>query len=59
MHDVFHISVLRKSTPYPTCLINLQDIHVNKDTSYSKEPLQILEVEEHKFKNKVISVVKV
>ena len=51
--------MLRKSTPYPTCLINLQDIQVNKDTSYSKEPLQILEVEEHKFKNKVISVVKV
>ena len=51
--------MLRKCTPDPTWVVDMQNVQICEDTSYVEEPLQILEVEEHKFKNKVISVVKV
>ena len=38
VHDVFHISMLRKCTPNPTWVIDLQDVHINEDTSYPEEP---------------------
>ncbi|RVX13527.1 hypothetical protein CK203_020950 [Vitis vinifera] len=59
VHDVFHVSMLRKCTPDPTCLVDLQDVQISEDTSYVEEPLRILEVGEHRFRNKVIPVVKV
>nr|CAN68536.1 hypothetical protein VITISV_018260 [Vitis vinifera] len=59
VHDVFHVSMLRKCTPDPTWVMDLQDVQISENTSYVKEPLRILEVGEHRFKNKVIPVVKV
>ena len=59
VHDVFHVSMLRKCTPYRTCLVDLQDVQISEDTSYVEEPLRILEVGEHGFRNKVIPAVKV
>ena len=59
VHDVFHVSMLRKCTPDPTWVVDLQDVQISDDTSYVEEPLQILEVGEHRFRNKVIPTVKV
>ena len=59
MHDVFHVSMLRKCTLDPTWGMDLQDVQISEDTSYVEEPLQILEVGEHWFRNKVIPTVKV
>ncbi|RVX01840.1 hypothetical protein CK203_019556 [Vitis vinifera] len=59
VHDVFHVSILRKCTPDPTWVVDLQDVQINEDTSYVEEPLRILEVGEHRFRNKVIPTVKV
>ena len=59
VHDVFHVSMLRKCTLDPTWVVHLQDVQINEDTSYLNEPLQILEVGEYKFGNKVIPTVKV
>ena len=39
--------------------MDLQDVQISEDTSYVEEPLWILEVGEHRFRNKVIPVVKV
>ena len=39
--------------------MDLQDVHISEDTSYVEEPLQILEVGEHRFRNKVIHTIKV
>ena len=50
--------MLRKCTPDLTWVIDLQDVYINQDTSYLEKPLQILEVEEHRFKNKLILIVK-
>ena len=51
--------MLRKCTLDPTWVVDLQDVQISEDTSYVEEPLQILEVGEHRFRNKVIPVVKV
>ncbi|RVW60237.1 Transposon Ty3-I Gag-Pol polyprotein [Vitis vinifera] len=59
VHDVFHVSMLRKCTSNPTWVVDLQDVQISEDTSYVEEPLRILEVGEHRFKNKVIPAVKV
>ncbi|RVW17664.1 Retrovirus-related Pol polyprotein from transposon 17.6 [Vitis vinifera] len=59
VHDVFHVSMLRKCTPDPTWVVDMQDVQISEDTSYVEEPLRILEVGEHRFKNKVIPAVKV
>ncbi|RVW22320.1 Retrovirus-related Pol polyprotein from transposon 17.6 [Vitis vinifera] len=49
----------RKCTPDPTWVVDLQDVQISENTSYVEEPLRILEVGEHWFRNKVIPVVKV
>ncbi|RVW45638.1 RNA-directed DNA polymerase-like [Vitis vinifera] len=59
VHDVFHVSMLRKCTPYPTWVMDLQYVQISEDTSYVEEPLRIQGVGEHRFGNKVIPVVKV
>ena len=51
--------MLRKCTLDPTWVVDLQDVQISEDTSYVEEPLQILEVGEHRFRNKVILAVKV
>ncbi|RVW36241.1 hypothetical protein CK203_095806 [Vitis vinifera] len=48
-----------KCTLDPTWVADLQDFHINEDTSYVEKPLQILEVGEHRFRNKVVPAVKV
>ena len=46
MHDVYHVSMLRKCTPDPTWVVDLQYVQISEDTSYVEESLQILEVGE-------------
>ena len=39
VHDVFHVSILKKCTPNPTWVVDLQDVQIGEDTSYVEEPL--------------------
>ena len=39
VHDVFHVSMLKKCTLDPTWVVNLQDVQISEDTSYVEEPL--------------------
>ena len=50
--------MLRKCTPDPTWVVDMQNVQICEDTSYVEEPLQILEVGEHRFRNKVIPTIK-
>ena len=43
VHDVFHISQLKKCVRVPTEIIEQQDILVEPDLSYVEQPLQILD----------------
>ena len=46
--------MLRKCTPNPTWVVDLQDVQIRKNTSYVEELLKILEAGKHKLRNKVI-----
>jgi len=59
IHDVFHVSLLRKYIPDPTHVLEAQPIQVNEDLSYEEEPVQILDCKEQVLRTKTILLVKV
>ena len=59
VHNVFHISMLRKYIPDPSHVLEAPEIELRDDLSYEEQPVQILGMEEKELRNKTISVVKV
>ena len=59
VHNVFHISMLRKYIPDPSHVLDTPEIELRDDLSYEEQPVQILGREEKELRNKTISLVKV
>ena len=59
IHNVFHVSVLRKYIPDATHVLSTQPVELNEDLSYEEKPVQILNEKEQVLRNKVIPLVKV
>ncbi|KAA0050651.1 uncharacterized protein E5676_scaffold1737G00660 [Cucumis melo var. makuwa] len=59
IHDVFHVSMLRKYIPDPSHILEAQPVHLKENLSYEEEPIQILDKKEQVLRNKVIPLVKV
>nr|XP_048328398.1 uncharacterized protein LOC125422010 [Ziziphus jujuba var. spinosa] len=59
IHDVFHISMLRKYISDPSHVLETSEIEFRDDFSYEEQPVQILQREEKRFRNKTIALVKV
>ena len=59
VHNVFHISMLRKYIPYPSHVLEAPEIELRVDLSYEEQPVQILGRGEKELCNKTISLVKV
>ncbi|KAL6185691.1 hypothetical protein ACLB2K_041819 [Fragaria x ananassa] len=59
IHNVFHVSKLRKYIADPSHVLEEQPISLQKNFSYEKEPVQILDREEQMLRNKTIPLVKV
>ena len=59
VHNVFHISMLRKYISDPSHVLEAPEIELRDDLSYEKQPVQILGREEKELRNKTISLVKV
>ena len=59
VHNVFHISMLRKYIPDPSHVLEEPEIELRDDLSYQEQPVQILGREEKELLNKTISLVKV
>ena len=59
IHDVFHVSLLRKYIPDPIHVLETQPIQLNKYLSYKEEPVQILDRKEQVLRSKIIPLVKV
>ena len=59
LHDVFHICMLRKYVPRSSHVIRHEEIEIQKDLSYSAEPVQILSREVKQLRSKMILLVKV
>ena len=59
VHNVFHISMLRKYISDPSHVLETPEIELRDDLSYEEQPVQILGREEKELRNKTISLVKV
>ena len=59
VHNVFHISMLRKYIPDPSHVLDTPEIELRDDLSYEEQTVQILGREEKELRNKTISLGKV
>jgi Integrase zinc binding domain len=59
VHDVFHVSNLRKCLAEPTRVVPLKEIRVKSNLKFVEEPVEIVGREERKLKNKRYTLVKV
>ena len=59
LHDVFHVSMLRKYHSDESHILPVQEIQVQEDLSYVEEPKAILPREVKQLRNKQVPSVKV
>ena len=59
IHDVFHVSMLRKYIPDPSHVLTKQPVEIQENLTYEEEPVQILDRREQVLRNKTIPLVKV
>ncbi|KAK9017532.1 hypothetical protein V6N11_080011 [Hibiscus sabdariffa] len=59
IHNVFHVSMLRKYRSDPSHVLEPEEVELNPDLSYEEEPVMFLDREVKRLKNKNVSLVKV
>ena len=58
LHDVFHVSMLRKYHSNESHILPLQEVQVQADFSYDEEPKAVLDQEVKQLQNKQVQLVK-
>jgi hypothetical protein len=59
VHDVFHVSQLKKCLRVPEEQLSMKDLNAKEDHSYQEYPVKILEMSERVTRNKRIKMCKV
>ncbi|XP_022883628.1 uncharacterized protein LOC111400441 [Olea europaea var. sylvestris] len=59
VHNVFHISMLRKYIPDSNHVVNVQSLDVQSDMTYEKASAVMLERKDHALRNQKVPLVKV
>ena len=59
MHNVFHISMLRKYEPNPSHILDWGDLVINEDGTYKERPIRVLDTREQVLRGKTIPLVKI
>ena len=59
VHDVFHVSMLRKYITNPTHVIDCKPLEIEKNLSYQEKPIKILAREVKVVRNRNIGFIKV
>jgi hypothetical protein len=59
VHDVFHVSQLKKCLRVPEEQLPMEELNVKEDLSYSEYPIRILETSRRITRSKVINMCKV
>ncbi|GAV79356.1 hypothetical protein CFOL_v3_22821 [Cephalotus follicularis] len=59
VHNVFHVSLLRKYMANPFHVLRAEPIQVHEDLSYDEQPMEILDHKEQILRTKTIPLVKV
>jgi len=59
VHNVFHVSQLRKYISDPNHVLKYSPLQIQEDLSYTVEPVQILDRKQRQLRNKMIPLIKV
>jgi hypothetical protein len=59
VHDVFHVSQLKKSLQVPEEQLPMEELDLGGDLTYSERPVKVLDMAERVTRNKVIKMCKV
>ena len=59
VHNVFHVSLLRKYLHDPSHVIPVEEIEVDENATYKTQPVKILDSKVQELRNKSINLVKV
>ncbi|KAL0551539.1 hypothetical protein IC582_010628 [Cucumis melo] len=59
VHDVFHVSMLRKYVPDPSHVVDYEPLEIDENLSYVERPVEVLAREVKTLRNKQIPLVKV
>jgi len=59
VHDVFHVSMLRKCIGEPKQMLEIKPLNLNANLTYEERPTQILNRQVKRLRNKEIPLVKV
>ena len=59
VHNIFHVSMLKKYISDPFHILRQEPIEVHEDLTYEEKPIKIIDRQEKKLRNKVIPLVKV
>ena len=59
VHDVFHVSQLRKYVSDPSHAVDFSEITVRPDLTYGQQPVAILDRRQKQLRNKTVDLVRV
>jgi hypothetical protein len=59
MHDIFHISILRKYIANPNVIVEYESLEIQEGLTYEEEPMKIVDKKEQVLHNKTIPIIKV
>ena len=59
VHEVFHVSMLRKYTPDPDHIVDWGQIEVDTDGTFEEGPICILDSRDQALRHKTVRLVKV
>ncbi|KAI3467933.1 hypothetical protein Pfo_024596, partial [Paulownia fortunei] len=59
VHNVFHVSMLRKYISNPSHMLSYEPLELTHDLAYEEKPVQILDQKEKELRTKNIRLVKV
>jgi hypothetical protein len=59
VHDVFHVSQLKKCLRVPEEQLPMEELNINENLTYSEYPIRILETSRRSTQSKVINMCKV
>ncbi|KAJ8768348.1 hypothetical protein K2173_021501 [Erythroxylum novogranatense] len=59
IHEVFHVSILRRYRSDPSHIIQVSEVQLRDDLSYEEQPVEILDTKDKVLRNKTVQLVKV
>jgi hypothetical protein len=59
MHDVFHVSMLRKYIANPNVIVEYEPLEIQEGLTYIEEPVKIVDKKEQVLRTKTIPIIKV